>query len=112
MPIRDPDPPLLLEELLDPIQAFALQHYLVAHGIACRLPEQPLRSALGEIPFLEVPARLYLEHPAQLDAARALIRRFRQRPSGVRGVVWTCVRCGERHEPEFGQCWQCGSLRA
>jgi hypothetical protein len=112
MSLPDDTPPILLEELLDPIQAFALRHYLIAHGVACRLPEQPLRSALGEIPFLEVPSRLYLDDPAQLDDARALIRRFRQRPGGVRGVVWSCAHCGERHEPEFGQCWNCGNLRA
>ena len=66
-----------LEKLIDPIHAFALFHYLDANGIAVSLSEPPLRSALGEIPYLEAPTTLFLEDPGQLQRARQLIRRFR-----------------------------------
>ena len=102
---------ILLEQLLDQVQAFALYHYLDAHGIPVSLPEQPLRAALGEIPFLEAPLRLYLDDPARLNEARDLIRRFQAGPAPVRGTVWQCGACGEVHEPEFGACWKCGADR-
>jgi hypothetical protein len=102
---------VLLEKLIDPVQAFALYHYLDAHGVAVSLVDPPLRVALGEIPYLEVPVTLFLEDPAQLRRARELIRRFREGPGPVRGVVWRCPDCGEEHEPEFGSCWRCGATR-
>ena len=104
-------PRVLLEKLIDPVQAFALYHYLDAHGIAVSLVDPPLRAALGEIPYLEVPVTLFLNDPGQTGRARELIRRFRAGPPPIRGVIWRCARCGEEHEPEFGACWRCGTTR-
>jgi hypothetical protein len=103
---------ILLDRLTSPVDAFALYHYLAAHGLPVRLWERPLRTALGEIPFLEAAAELYLEDAARLDEARRLMRRYRRGPEGVRGALWTCPQCGETHEPEFGACWQCGRLQS
>jgi hypothetical protein len=108
------NPPLariLLEKLLDKVEAFALLHYLDAHGVPVSLSEPPLRSAMGEIPFLETATELYLHDPACLAEARELIERFRRGPQGVRGSIWKCPGCGESHEPEFGTCWNCGANR-
>ncbi len=102
---------LLLEKLIDKVEAFALVHYLDAHGIPVSLSEPPLRGALGEIPFLETATELYLHDSSRLEEARALIERFRREPRGVRGTVWACPGCGEVHEPEFGRCWNCGATR-
>ena len=102
---------ILLEKLLDRVQAFALVHYLDAHGIAVTLAEPPLRAALGEIPFLETAAELFLDDPDQWDEAQALIRRYREGPEPVRGAIWLCPGCGETHEPEFGSCWNCGAAQ-
>jgi hypothetical protein len=102
---------VLLERELDPVRAFALAHYLDAHGIPVFLAERPLSGAMGEIPFQEIPAEIYLEDASRLNDARELIRRFRLGPQGVRGAVWRCAACGETHEPEFGACWNCGAAR-
>ncbi|MCZ6473376.1 MAG: DUF2007 domain-containing protein [SAR324 cluster bacterium] len=112
-PMNDTPPArVLLEKLLDRVEAFALVHYLDAHGIPVSLSEPPLRSALGEIPFLETAAELFLDDPSRWNDARALIDRYRSGASAVRGTVWTCPDCGERHEPEFGECWSCGRVRS
>ncbi len=102
---------ILLERITSPVDAFALYHYLSAHGLPVRLWERPLRTALGEIPFLEAASELYLEDAECLDEARRLLRRYRTGPEGVRGAMWTCPQCGETHEPEFSACWKCGRLR-
>ena len=99
---------LLLERISNPVDAFALYHYLSAHGLPVRLWERPLRSALGEIPFLEAATELYLEDRERAGEARDLIQRYRRGSDGVRGAVWICPACGETHEPEFGACWNCG----
>lgn len=108
---ESPPARILLEKLLDRVEAFALVHYLDAHGMPVTLSEPHLGAALGEIPFLETSAELYLHDPAHLKEARALIRRYREGPAAVRGPIWRCEGCGETHEPEFGDCWNCGATR-
>ena len=102
---------VLLERFTNSVQAFSLVHFLSAQGLPVTLRDRPLRLALGEIPFLEAASELYLEDPDRLDEARALIARFRSGFLGVRGAAWTCPTCGESHEPQFAECWRCGTPR-
>jgi hypothetical protein len=102
---------IVLERLWHPVDAFALYHYLDAQGVPVSIQERPLRSAIGEIPFLEVTTALVLEDPSRLVEARALIEHYRSGLPGVRGATWICPGCGEVHEPMFGACWNCGTTR-
>lgn len=102
---------ILLEREIDPVRAFALYHFLDARGVPVSLSEQPLRGAMGEIPFQEIPAEIYLEDPTRLSEARQLVHEYRAGPGPIRGAVWRCSQCDESHEPEFGSCWNCGTLR-
>jgi hypothetical protein len=102
---------IVLEQCLNPVDAFALYHYLDAQGVPVSMQDRPLRTALGEIPFLEVTTALYLEDPSRLGEAQALIRHYRSGLPGVRGTAWVCPSCGESHEPMFGACWNCGTTR-
>jgi hypothetical protein len=102
---------IVLERFLNPMDAFAVYHYLDAQGVPVTLHERPLRSAIGEIPFVEVTTTLTLDDPARLAEAQELIRHFRSGLPGVRGATWVCPGCGEVHEPMFGACWQCGRTR-
>jgi hypothetical protein len=100
-----------LDRVTDQVEGFALQHFLDAHGIPVTLYQSPLAYALGDIPFSEAAASLYLEDPSRLEEALRLIERYRSGYLGVRGAAWTCTHCGENHEPQFGACWRCGTLR-
>ena len=102
---------ILLERVTDAVEAFSLQHFLDAQGIPVSLYQSPLAFALGDIPFQEAAASLYLEDPSRLEEAQRLIARYRSGYLGVRGAAWTCTHCGETHEPQFGACWRCGTLR-
>lgn len=91
--------------------AIAAAHYagaLRAAGIECEVRSTALSGALGEIPFLECAPQVWIRNP--LDEARAheLIEQLR-RP--VAGPPWTCSRCGEVLEPQFAECWNCGTPR-
>ena len=112
MTAKAPASRMVLEKLIDPVQAFAMYHYLDAHGVRVTMGERPLRAALGEIPYLEMPFTLYLDDPGQLSRARELVERYREGPGPIRGTIWSCLQCGEEHEPEFGACWNCGTARA
>jgi hypothetical protein len=102
---------IVLERILNPVDAFALYHYLDAQGVPVSMQDRPLRAAIGEIPFLEVTTALYLDDPTRLGEARELIQHYRSGLPGVRGATWVCPGCGEVHEPMFGACWNCGTTR-
>ena len=102
---------ILLEKLIDRVQAFALYHFLDSQGFPVHLEETPLQGVLGEIPFLETGAKLYLLDPTLETEARQALQRYYAAPEGVRGALWKCDQCGETHEPEFASCWKCDHLR-
>lgn len=102
---------IVLERFLNAMEAYGVFHYLDAHGLPVSIRDRPLRSAMGEIPFVEITTEVYLDDSSRLEEARALIERFRAAPQGIRGVAWVCPKCGEVHEPEFGSCWNCGTQR-
>lgn len=100
---------VVLERILRPLEAYPLLHFLEGHGLPVRLVESALRSALGEIPFLETGSVIYLDDPEREEEARALLAKYRSGPVGVRGTIWKCPNCDESHAPEFGSCWNCGT---
>ena len=102
---------IILERFMYPLEAYPLFHFLEGQGLPVRLQESALRSALGEIPFLESSTVLYLDDPDRELEARDLLNRYRQGLIGVRGVIWPCPECGESHAPEFDTCWNCGTKR-
>ena len=91
--------------------AIAAAHYagaLCAAGIDCEVRNTVLSGALGEIPFLECAPQIWIRNPLDEARARELIERLR---TPVAGEPWTCSRCGEVLEPQFAQCWNCGTPR-
>ena len=102
---------IVLDRFLNHMEAYALFHYLDANGFPVTIGERPLGLAMGEIPFLEITTTLYLDDPARLEEARALMAHYRSGLPGVRGTAWRCLKCGESHEPMFGECWNCGTVR-
>lgn len=84
-----------------------LVNLLEAEGIPAQLRNTGLAGIVGELPFLEAWPQVWV---ANLDHARALevVESFRA-GVGAEGEPWNCPRCGERIEPQFGECWQCGS---
>ena len=91
--------------------AIAAAHYagaLRAAGIDCEVRNTVLSGALGEIPFLECAPQIWIRNPLDEARARELIERLR---TPVAGEPWTCNRCGEVLEPQFAQCWNCGTPR-
>jgi len=91
--------------------AVAAAHYagaLRAAGIDCEVRNTVLSGALGEIPFLECAPQIWLRNSLDEIRARELIEQLR---TPVAGVPWTCRRCGETLEPQFAQCWNCGTPR-
>jgi hypothetical protein len=98
------------------------------HRTADRTTAQLLRGALEveEIPSIvegehlcalrgELPVgasaeyRVCILDDEQLPRASLLARQWLAAHGPAPGAPhWLCRGCGERHEPQFGSCWQCG----
>lgn len=88
-----------------PLLATIWAETLRAAGIVCELRNTTLAGAVGEIPFLECAPQIWLADAADEGRAREILRQLREPPVGP---AWTCERCGEHSEPQFGSCWRCG----
>ena len=63
----------------------------------------------GELPVgASAEYRVSILDDEQLPRARLLAQQWLAGRSASAGSHWIC-RCGERHEPHFGSCWQCGA---
>lgn len=87
------------------IHAAHLAGVLRAAGIRCDVRNTTLSGALGEIPWQECAPQLWVDERDE-SRARALVENLRAPPQGT---AWTCQSCGERLDPQFGQCWNCGA---
>lgn len=87
------------------IQVAHARNVLLSAGIRSELRNQYLAGALGDLPMLETWPQLYVDDEDEQVALRALARAA----AAPSGASWTCGQCGEVLEPQFTQCWRCGS---
>lgn len=81
---------------------------LEAAGIPCRIRNEFLGGAAGELPPIECWQQLCVE-PRWEAAALAAIARGQS--GETRDPAWTCPSCGEHIEGQFTACWNCGRER-
>ena len=76
-------------------------------AIPCTIKNQRSSGLAGEIPFTEVFPELWVIQDEDADRARQLLEEgLVSLPSNQ--DTWMCAGCGERHESQFGTCWNCG----
>lgn len=76
-------------------------------GIPCTIKNQRSSGLAVEIPFTEVFPELWVIQDEDADRARQLLEEgLVSLPSNQ--DTWMCAGCGERHESQFGTCWNCG----
>jgi len=75
--------------------------------IRCTIKNHRSSGLAGEIPFTEVFPELWVLQDAEYDRARQLLEEETELLSSNQDT-WMCAGCGERHESQFGTCWNCG----
>ena len=90
----------------DLVAAHHAKNLLEAEGIPAEVRNERLSSAMGELPPAECQAEVWVG-PEDAGRAEQLLREGKP----VAGPAWICPACGERLEPQFSQCWNCGALR-
>ena len=97
-----------------PTEAHFLKGLLAAQGIEAEIRGEALFSARGELPVTpETCPSVWVLDDSQLDRALLLIAEYdhRGRSPDTLGVPWRCSSCGEELEPQFTECWRCGTAR-
>ena len=97
-----------------PTEAHFLKGLLASQGIETEIRGEALFSARGELPVTsDTCPSVWVLDDSQLDRALLLIAEYerRERPPDTLGVPWRCSSCGEELEPQFTECWRCGTAR-
>ncbi|MDH5391677.1 MAG: DUF2007 domain-containing protein [Gammaproteobacteria bacterium] len=91
----------------DRLLVYHLQNALASEGINCVINNDMIYSLAGEVPVNEVWPELWLSDESQLKKARKILSELLI-PLKCRPGLWHCRQCGEQHESQFTECWQCG----
>ena len=83
-----------------------LRTVLEQHHIPCLVKNAYLLGAAGELPPTECWPELWVEDDDDFALAQRLLAGVLEAETTARS--WQCPRCGERLEPQFAQCWNCG----
>jgi rubrerythrin len=84
------------------------RNVLEAQGIRSVVRNEILSSAMGELPPAECQAEVWVLRACDADRAARLLK---EGPVDATATPWTCPSCGETAEPQFAQCWRCGTDR-
>jgi hypothetical protein len=97
-----------------PTEAHLVQGLLEANGIAAEVRGESLFGARGEAPLTaDTLPSVWVLDDGQASSARAVLAAYESRddPGASVGVLWGCPGCGEQIEPQFTECWRCGTER-
>jgi hypothetical protein len=94
----------------DQVYLHHLKNILEAQGIACVIKNERLASIAGEIPMVNVWPELWVRDVMKEKWAKEIINDFEK--SVVEGENWICENCGEEHQAQFKDCWNCQSIKA
>lgn len=87
-----------------------LKNVLVNEGFDCFTKNDYLTGAIGELPLNECWLEIWITEDSQYDKAKEIIKNAFTTKTSTR-PRWRCSDCGEEHEPQFTECWNCGKNR-
>ena len=98
----------------DSLQAQFVRDLLGREGVRAIVLGNDLQTAIGGVPAVANALPAVWVHPDDEPVAAAAIKRMesgadRQQLSA--GAPWRCPQCGEMLEPQFTDCWNCGTPR-
>jgi uncharacterized OB-fold protein len=65
----------------------------------------------GLIPYTETYASVWVADEVVAQAEELVEEFLRSRPVEAGATLWRCPTCGEYLEPQFTDCWNCGTSR-
>ncbi len=87
-----------------------LKNVLENQGIICLIKNENLLSAAGGLPPIDCWPEIWVAEESQYDQAKVIIEAALS-SQVLPGLPWKCPGCGEEHQPQFTECWNCGGSR-
>jgi hypothetical protein len=94
----------------DEVDAEMAKMFLTNAGVESIVQGGGLRNIIGEIPVSEGSSPSVWVRDEDVDQAMEVLREFKN-PPPAQGGPWKCPKCGEVVEPQFTQCWNCGTAK-
>ena len=94
----------------DEVDAELTKNALVDAGIEAVVQGGPLSNVLGAIPVSAETLPSVWVRDDDADSAARVVEALKH-PPAPQGEPWTCPKCGEKVEPQFTACWNCGTER-
>jgi hypothetical protein len=97
----------------DVVDAHLVKSFLDEQGIESVVQGEALSNILGEIPVTRETLPSLWVREEDFDRACEAIAGFREGavPAQPTASPWKCPNCGEEIEPQFTECWNCGTSR-
>jgi hypothetical protein len=96
----------------DLTEAHILRGILEEAGIQVVIRGESLGPLSGAVPFSETKPSVWVVDDEDEESAMAILHEYQEKATAlVDGNPWTCS-CGEVIEPQFTDCWSCGSSRS
>ncbi len=95
----------------EPSMIHLLKDVLEERGIEAVVRGESLLGGAGELPPIETWVDLLVVNDDDAAIAERLIEETLQPAASKPEQSWTCPNCSEVMEPQFGVCWNCGTLR-
>jgi hypothetical protein len=92
-------------------EAHLVQGYLEQAGVHATVQGGELGGLLGAVPITETYASVWVADE-EVERAEELVEEFLSSQTAEGGAtLWRCPNCGEELEPQFSDCWNCGTSR-
>jgi hypothetical protein len=88
------------------LQVAHIRNFLEAEGIRCRLRNEFLAGAAGELPPIQCWPEVWVDD-LYAQRARELVAELVEQDRDDVASPWQCPSCGEWVEGNFRLCWNC-----
>ena len=100
----------LIFSSINPAEMACLRDLLESAGISCFTRNEISAGLSPEIPISESTPELWIEDDERFVEAMKIKKAWQAAPP-ITGFVWVCPKCGEKSEPQFTSCWNCGTSK-
>ena len=98
-----------------PTEAHLIKGLLESYNISCEVCGEALFGVRGEVPMtVDTLPSVWVLDEADFEKAREIVADYDRGDKGnaLKKNLWKCPKCGEELEPQFTECWKCGTERS
>ena len=94
-----------------PTEAHLIKGLLESYNISCEVRGEALFGVRGEVPITaDTLPSVWVHDDDDFEKAREIVKDYDRGSSAAHAQsLWKCPNCGEVLEPQFTECWNCGT---